>query len=288
MKKKTEAKFIHTKSISEVQCFDNIQDYYELGLERNRLSLETGMLELVRAQEILTRYLPLPPAIILDVGGAAGVYALWLAKQGYEVHLVDPLPLHIEQAKNASENQSDYPIASFSIEDARKLGRSDDSIDVVLFLGPLYHLTDKHDRLTALREANRVLRNHGLIFAAGISRFASTLDGIFRSYSDDPDFARIAERDLINGQHRNPTNNPNYFTTAYFHLPEEMQFELEEAGFKHAKTVAIEGPGWLLQNFNSHWHDPNRRKRLLQAMRTLEEEPSVLGVSAHIMAIARK
>ena len=105
------------------------------------------------------RYVPSLPAVIFDVGGGPGVYACWLAKQGYEVHLVDATPLHVELARQASQAQPDAPLASIEIGDACSLKRSDESCDVVLLFGPLYHLTERVDRLTALHEAHRVLRS---------------------------------------------------------------------------------------------------------------------------------
>jgi ubiquinone/menaquinone biosynthesis C-methylase UbiE len=119
-----------------------------------------------------------PSSSTLDIGGAAGVYALWLARQGHEVHLVDPVPHHVEQARQASEAQATYPLASCTIGDARNVEYADRSADAVLLLGPLYHLTERAERLKALREAHRVLRPGGLVFAVTISRFASLLSGM--------------------------------------------------------------------------------------------------------------
>jgi ubiquinone/menaquinone biosynthesis C-methylase UbiE len=262
--------------------------HYQIADEARRLSSGVHQLELARTQEILERYLPRPPAVILDVGGGPGLHACWLAKQGYEVHLVDAVPFHVEQAKRASDQQPDHPIASLAIGDARALDRLDDSVDVVLLMGPLYHLTERSDRVAALREANRVLKSRGLLFAVAISRFASLLDALVRGLIDDPEFAPILERDLIDGQHRNPTDNPAYFTTAFFHLPGELEGEIQDAGLRHEITLSIEGPGWLLQDFEERWRDPDRRKRLLDAVQATETAASLLGVGAHMMAVARK
>ncbi len=261
--------------------------HYESVSEELRLQQGPSRLELARTQELLSRYLPPPPAVVLDVGGGPGAYACWLARQGYEVHLIDLVPLHVEQARRASEAQLDHPLASASVGDARHLERGDASADAVLLLGPLYHLTERADRVQVLNEARRVIGHGGRVLSAAISRFASVLDGLVEGYLDDPEFARIVERDLMDGQHRNTTGNPAYFTTAFFHYPDELAAEIREAGLEHEATLAIEGPGWLLQNFDAHWNDADRRERLLGAIRSLEREPSVMGISAHLLAIAR-
>ena len=262
--------------------------YGETGYEARRLSGGTSRLEFARTKDIFQRYLPLPPSVILDVGGASGAYSCWLAKQKYEVHLIDAVPLHVDLARRASESQPDCPISSCAVGDARKLEWADESVDAVLLMGPLYHLTEQSDRISALREARRVLKPGGLAFCVVISRFASILDGLTRGYLDDPAFVEIVKRDLQDGQHRNPTNQSFYFTTAYFHHPEVLKREVEDAGLFHRKTLSIEGPGWLLQNFEEHWSNSGRRERLLNAIRSIEEEPSMLGVSAHMIAISQK
>lgn len=79
-----------------------VLEYYGRGKERDRLEAGYGQLERERTREILSRVLPRPPAAIADIGGGAGVHALWLASSGYSVHLRDPVPLHVEQAGAAS------------------------------------------------------------------------------------------------------------------------------------------------------------------------------------------
>lgn len=265
-----------------------VASYYECSDEAERLLRISGQLERVRTQEILTRYLPPPPAVILDVGGGAGIYALWLAEKGYEVHLIDPAPKHIDQARAASAAQPAHPLASAEIGDARALQWPDASVDVVLLLGPLYHLPEREERVQAWQEARRVVREGGFVVAAAISRFASTMDGLFSGFLDDPAFVRIAQEDLRSGQHRNPTQHPGYFTTAYFHHPDELKCEIAYAGLHHEATLPVEGIGCMLQNFEDHWQDPGRRERLLEVLRWLEGEPSLRGATGHLLAIARK
>jgi ubiquinone/menaquinone biosynthesis C-methylase UbiE len=267
---------------------EEILRHYTEADEASRLSIGWFQLEQARTRELILRHIPPPPATVLDVGGGAGAYALWLASQGYEVHLVDPVPRHVEQAHAASAGQRQHPLASATVGDARCLEHADQSADAALLLGPLYHLTHRPDRLTALREAHRVLRPGGVVWAAGISRFASLLDSLAHGFFDDPEFAAILDRDLADGQHRNPTNNLVYFTDAFLHLSDELAAEVTEVGFKSVELVAIEGPGWLAHDFERLWKHPEKRERLLATLRRVEHEPALIGSSSHIMAIGRK
>ena len=267
------------------QLDPQIAAHYAEVPEQRRLA-GPGSLERVRTEELLGRWLPSPPAVVVDVGGAAGIYALPLAGRGYEVHLVDPVALHVAQALRASGEQPARPLASATVGDARRLDRPDASADAVLLLGPLYHLTDRADRIGALVEARRVLRPGGVLAAAAISRFASTYDGLLRGYLDEPGFEAMVERDVAEGQHRNLAGRAEWFTTAYFHLPGELGDEVAEAGLRLQAVLAVEGPGGVLPDVGERLADPARRERGLAAIRRVEAEPSLLGASLHLLAVA--
>lgn len=267
---------------------ERVVHFYSEADESSRLRSSWFQLEHARTQELILRYLPPAPGTVIDAGGGAGVYACWLAERGYRVHLIDPVLKHVEQARAASDKQPRSPLSSAEVGDARVLPYDDNCADAVLLMGPLYHLVEREDRITCLREAHRVLRPGGLLWGAGITHFASLLDSLSHGFFDDPNFAPILDRDLEDGQHRNPTANPLYFTDAYFHRPGELSRELQAAGFQVLEVLPIEGLGWLAHDFDRLWNDPVQRERLLTAARKMEREPSVLGASAHIMAIGRK
>jgi ubiquinone/menaquinone biosynthesis C-methylase UbiE len=227
-----------------------------------------------------------PPAVVADVGGGPGRYAVWLAERGYRVHLIDPLPLHVEQARAAARGRPAAALASAEVADARALRLPDASADAVLLLGPLYHLPERADRLQPLAEARRVCRRGGVVIAAAISRFASTLDGLRGGFLEDPAFAAVAAGDLRHGRHRNPTGDPASFTTAYFHRPEDLAAECAAAGLAHEATLAVEGAAWLRPDLNARLADTRRRVALLAALASLETEPTLLGVSAHLLTVA--
>jgi len=243
-------------------------------------------MEAIRTLELLDRYLPAPPATVLDVGGGPGFYARRLTQQGYSVHLIDPVPRHVEEA---SRDTADGPApATACLGDARSLGQEDGSFDAALLLGPLYHLTDRADRMTALGEANRVVRDGGMVVAATITRFASVLDGLARGLIDDPAFVELMNRDLTDGQHRNATGNPDYFTTAFFHHPDELRSEMTEAGFVGVEVYAVEGVSWAASDLGDRLADPAKREIVLGIVRRTETEAALLGASPHLLAVGRK
>ena len=262
--------------------------HYESGYEEGRLRAGVGRLESERSCELLLRFLPPPPAKILDVGGGPGGYACWLARRRYEVHLIDIVPLHVEMALKASTKQPHAPLASARVGDARALQWEDTSVDAVLLFGPLYHLIDQEDRVGALREAHRVLKPEGIVVAVGISRFASAFGGLRYGYLKDPTFVQIVQGDLKDGHHTNPTGHPRYFTESFFHHPEELLDEVTKAGFSVTGPYGVEGPSWLAPDFDEWWNNQKHRQELIRLARMLETEPSLLGVSAHLMVVGTK
>ena len=263
---------------------DDIQRFYQAGLEGGRLLEGSGLVELARTQDVLERHLPTPPARVLDVGGGTGVYARWLAGRGYEVHLVDQSLRNVEEA----QAHPGPPLARAVVGDARRLEDADASADAVLLLGPLYHLVERGDRVRALAEAARVVRPGGVVVAAAIARHASLLAGLFHGLIDDPAFLPILDRDLREGQHRNPTPNLEYFTTAYFHLPAELGEEARGAGLDPGAVLAVEGPGWMIPDLPARWGDEARRRQLLDLLRRIEADPAALAMSAHLLLVAHK
>jgi SAM-dependent methyltransferase len=192
-----------------------ITAFYNEGKEAGRLFQGLGLLEFARMQEILSQYLPPAPAVVADIGGGPGTYACWLAGSRYAVHLVDPVPLHVEQAKTASLEQPAYPLTSCCVGDARCVPLADTSVDAVLLHGPLYHLTSRDDRLLALREARRILRPEGVLVAVAISVYASTIVGLVRGWVWDSDYLGMVREEIATGQHRRPPQW-DILTTAFF------------------------------------------------------------------------
>ncbi len=147
--------------------------------EEERADSGHGVLEFERTQEILLRHLPPAPAVVADIGGGLGRFALWLAGLGYRVEHRDIVAAHVEHVRGAAAGAG--ADVGTAVGDARELDLDDESVDAVLLLGPLHHLPSAADRLQVLREARRVVRPGGTVFAAAVSRRGARLDGVLRA-----------------------------------------------------------------------------------------------------------
>ena len=280
---------------------DLMHQYYELGEEAARLSKSgAGRLEYERTQEILLRYLPDPPATIADIGGGPGRYALWLAGLGYQVVHRDLVPLHVEQVRAAAAAVAGAAAAvagagaatggvaaetlvESAVGDARSLDLSDASADAVLLLGPLYHLSRRSDRVQALREAGRVVRPGGPVFAAAISRWAARLDGMLRlrMYERHPEAGEMVDALERSGVMQPLV--PGGFT-AFTHRPGQLRAELSLAGLDVADLVCVEGAAYLLSDLDDRVADERAWQVILDAARAHERVPELMGVGSHLLA----
>ncbi|GAA1182798.1 hypothetical protein GCM10009654_45140 [Streptomyces hebeiensis] len=245
------------------------------------LTSADGRLEMVRTQELLRRHLPAAPARLLDVGGGPGTHARWLVECGYTVHLVDPVPRHVETARSAG--------CTVELGDARRLTADDGSYDVVLLLGPLYHLIDGADRHRALTEAYRVLRPGGVVAAAGINRYASLFEHTAIAHLHDDRVHGSIAKILATATH----DGKPAFTEAHFHRGEELRDELGVAGFETPEVFGIEGPTWAMlkaveQYTGSTVAGTPLFESALAAARMAEPYPELLAASSHLLAVGRR
>ena len=254
--------------------------HYARGEERDRLSAGQGLLEFTRTAEIIGRFLPAAPALVADIGGGPGRYALWLAGLGYRVEHRDLMPLHVRQLAQDTGGLAGLRTA---VGDARELDLADASVDAVLLLGPLYHLRRRPDRIRALAEARRVVRPGGPVFAAAISRWAPRIDGELseRLYEKYP---RIREQVAeVERTGQLPPLGPGSFS-GFCHRPRQLRAEVREAGLLVQDLVGVEGPAFLLADLAERLADPAARAVVLDTARAVERVPELLGISPHLLA----
>ncbi|RAG86373.1 class I SAM-dependent methyltransferase [Streptacidiphilus pinicola] len=259
----------------DTQIIDFYTDAYD---EAGRLQRNArGRVERLRTLELLDRHLPAAPARVLDIGGGPGVYAAELAARGHQVTLLDPVPFHVEQASRHGSFTAAHG-------DARRLEQPDASVDVALLLGPLYHLTDREERVAALREARRVVRPGGVVLAAVISRHSPLLhlSALGRLPTDEA--ARTLAAELAESGVNDPATG---FTVAYFHTAAELRSEYLDAGLDDPELYGVEGPLWPLLASELVEDREDLITAATRAARAAEQDPALLASSAHLLAAAR-
>jgi SAM-dependent methyltransferase len=256
---------------------------YEASDEEGRL-WRPGRGDLIRLRtwDIFERFLP-ASGRVLDVGGGPGAHAARLAARGYDVTLVDPVGRHLDLATRRAAAGP----APFAVQrgEARHLSARDGCVDVVLLMGPLYHLPDPSERADALAEVRRVLRPGGVVLAEIITRHAWVLDATLRELLDEPGIWEDFGRNIELGLSQDPAYVPDGSFWAYFHGPDELRGELVAGGFDPVALVAVEGFGWLLDGLEQRMADP---EPLLRVLRLTESEPTMLGCSAHVIGVATR
>jgi ubiquinone/menaquinone biosynthesis C-methylase UbiE len=214
-------------------------------------------------------------SVVLDVGGGTGVHAAWLAADGHAVHVVDVVAEHVAVA-------AQLPGVTAEVGDARALPAADASVDAVLLLGPLYHLTSAADRAAALAEARRVLRPGGVLAAGAISRYLSVVEAGTTGKLTEPMTASI----------RPTIDDGTYdahlgFVPAHFHTATELADEVRSAGFRMVEVHGVEGPTWAaLDAMEDKFEE--LAEAALRSARLLSQDPLMINASAHLLALATK
>ena len=271
---------------------------YNAGIERDRLRTGIGLIEFERTKEILAETLPKPPAVIYDIGGAYGEYAWWLASLGYEVHLFD---LSVTNIAMSAELAAEYPgttLAAAVVSDARSIPRPDKSADAVLLMGPLYSITEFEERILAIRESRRLLKDDGILFSAALTPYSVLIprlalyhidDSAKRNELDDPAVLSAIERALEDGCYLNPEKKiASGLGSSHLHTAKALREELSLGGFAASAVHGVMGGAWLAPNLDELLANRDTRALLMKTVRMLDTHEEIIGLSDHLLAVSRK
>ena len=271
---------------------------YNAGIEKNRLRAGIGLIEFERTKELLLENLPKPPAVLYDIGGGYGEYSWWLASLGYEVHLFDLAETNIEMSKELASEYPGTELKSAMVCDARSIPRDSNRADAILFMGPLYSITEQEERILAIKECYRLLKADGVIFSAALTPYSVLLHCITvyhkdgekkKDALDNPDIMKMIERELKDGCHINPEKKIlNGLGTSHLHTAKALKTELELGGFAHTTVHGVMGGAWLAPNLEELLADETSKEALMATVRLLDTHEEVIGLSGHLLAISRK
>lgn len=265
----------------EEKVVKTIDEYYEGYDEETRLIKDNAhKTEFITTTYFLDKRIK-DKVKILEVGAGTGRYSFYYAKRGHDVTAMDIVDKNIETMKQKLES-IDYK-SNINIEkgDARDLSKYDDnSFDVVLCLGPLYHLTRHEDRVRCIEECLRVLKRGGTLAIAYINRYAAYAVHIGRDkkYINDDGMKNIYKHGLEYGDDRDC-----FYYTTYKEIEGLMD------GFKVRKINHIGTDGivhMIRDNINSL--DEDEFDKWLEYHLMTCEYSSIIGYSLHGLYLCRK
>jgi S-adenosylmethionine-dependent methyltransferase len=263
-----------------------VENHYDKNAEGEWERLLRHRTEFGVTLKALTQHLPAPPATVLDIGGGPGRYAIALSQRGYTVTLLDLAQSNLALAR---EKAAEAGLTFAEVVQGNALALPDlvsAPFDVVLLLGPLYHLLKEAERKTAVSQAAQVLKPGGVIFAAFITRWAGFRDmaakGRLDWLTENPDRAAML---LQTG--KNLAVPGSLFPNSYFAHPDEVLPLLESQGFETEALLGCEGVvaghemyvNELEGDLWQQWLDLNYR---------LGHEPFLFGASDHLLYVGRK
>jgi len=264
---------------------DTVERYYDESAEAEWGRLERHRVEYGITLRALAEYLPPVPARVADIGGGPGRYAIGLARQGYQVTLVDVSAESLALARRRA-GEAGVGLESIVHADGRDLpALPDEGFDAVLLMGPLYHLVEREERLRAVCEAHRILRPGGCVFASFIGRYAPIQDAAVarpEHLAERPDDEAAI---LATGVYRRPEGGG--FVDAWFAHPSEVQPLMAQGGFRIRALLACE-PLVYAREERISAAPPELHERWLDLLYRLARDPSILGASGHLLYVGWK
>lgn len=276
-----------------------LEKYYTKFNEEHRLTTRHGKVEFFTSMHFIHKYLDIltakPPvscskvplssetpalnsqksAKILDLGAGTGRYAISLAKEGFDVSAVELVKKNLDVMNSKHERIKIWPGNALDLHFLE-----DETFDITIMFGPLYHLQTKEEKLKALSEARRVTKKNGIIFAAYIMNEYSIL-----MYA----FLKHKIKDCI--KNKSITKDFHALTTEkdlYSYLRLEDINELQKlSGLKRLEMFAQDGPSdYMRQMLNSL--DEEEFSLFLEYHLETCQRPELLGASSHVVDVLQK
>ena len=263
-----------------MQTMHYLNEFYSHYDEDGRLSKKHGSVEFLTTMRYIGKYIK-PGDRVLEVGAGTGRYSHALARQGYTVDAVELIGHNIDVFQNNTQPGENISITQGNALDLSAF--SDNTYDITLLLGPLYHLYTKEDKRQALREAIRVTRPGGVIFAAYVISDGCLLDeGFLRGNINVAEYVKTG---LLDGETFAAKSEPKDL----FELvrKEDVDELMRDFPTTRLHYVASDGCALLLREDIDAMDDETFRLYLDYHFATCERA-DLLGVTSHALDVFRK
>ena len=255
-----------------VHWYDNEYDEWER-LERHKIEFDI-------TKRYLDKYIIGENLEIFDIGGGPGRYSIYLAEKGHRVSLLDLSKRNIEVAKEKSAERN-ITLEAYIHGNALEIDQYEQKYDIILLMGPLYHLIEETDRKAAIKGALRLLKPNGIIFASFISNYAPIQDylkGVYHVESIDELLGFL--KDGVN-------TGESGFTTSYFTDYKEARDLMNSFGLTEIVFAGVENILGSKENEINMLEESEYRK-WLEIGYQLSEDENLMGTSEHFLYIGRK
>ena len=253
-----------------------LEKYYNKFCEEKRLTRRHGHVEYVTSMKYIHKYLEgKPNAKILDVGAGTGRYSVQLAEEGYDVTAVELVKYNLGILKSKGSSVKAYQGTALNLSRFE-----DDTFDMTLVFGPMYHLYTLEDKVKALTEAKRVTKKDGVILVAYCMNEYSILTYGFKE--------NHIRESVANGK-----VNQEFHVVAE---PEDLYdyVRIEDidairgaAKLERIQLIAADGPAnYMRQILNAM--DEETYQLFIEYHLSTCERPELLGASAHTLDILKK
>jgi len=253
-----------------------LEKHYNKFCEDKRLTRRHGQVEYITSMKYIHNYLENnEKAKILDVGAGTGRYSVQLANEGYDVTAVELVKHNLGVLKSKGSTVKAYQGTALDLSRF-----SDNTFDMTLVFGPMYHLYKFEDKVKALEEAKRVTKANGVILIAYIMNEYSV---ITYGFKENNIRASIENGKLTEDFHVISKPEDLY---DYVRL-EDINKLNEEAGLQRIKIIAADGPANYMRPVLNAM-DEETFELFMKYHLTTCERPDLLGASSHTLDILRK
>ena len=255
-------------------------DFYNHYDEDNRLAPKHGSIEFLTTMRYIQQYLK-PGHRVMEIGAGTGRYSHALARQGYTVDAVELVEHNIEIFRSKTQPEERITITRGNAMDLSAF--PDETYDITLLLGPLYHLYSKEDKQQALGEAVRVTKQGGVIFAAYVISDGCLIDEGFNRGTVN--VAEYIEKGLLEPQTFAASSQPKDL----FELVRREDIDELMSAFPVTRLhyVAADGFALLLREAVDAMDEETFALYLRYHYATCER-PDLVGITSHAVDIFRK
>ena len=255
---------------------ENLITYYNKFNEDKRLTHRHGIVEFnTTIKYVLDILKTLDNPKIIDVGAGTGKYSIYLNDLGYDVTAVELVKHNLMTLKSKNKDIKSY------LGNATNLSKfSDNSFDMVLLFGPLYHLITTEETLKALKEAKRIVKNGGYIL---ISYYMNEYAIITHGFKDNNILSAIKNNEVDNSFHITPKKTDLYSMVRL----EDINYLKDELNLTRVKILSQDGPSDYIRKVINKMDDETFNIYLKYHLSTCERR-ELLGASSHVLDILKK